>query len=116
MTRERILSLTRADFRWDFFRCGGHGGQKVNKTASGCRCTHAPSGAVGQATDTRHQHQNRVLAFERCVRSAKFKTWLRVEHARRCGDLARLEAEVDEQMRRVRVEIRDERGQWTVPE
>jgi protein subunit release factor B len=71
--REKILSVTLKDCRVDYFRAGGPGGQKQNKTSSGVRITHPPSGAVGEARDQRSQLQNKKAAFRRMAESDKFK-------------------------------------------
>lgn len=81
--RELLFSITRKDFRIDTFRAGGKGGQKQNKTSSGVRITHFDSGAVGESREKRSQHDNRRLAFKRCVNSDKFKSW----HRRRVSEI-----------------------------
>ena len=48
-----------------FVRAGGPGGQHRNKTETGVRIAHPPSGVTVQATERRSQSQNRELAFER---------------------------------------------------
>ena len=48
-----------------FVRAGGPGGQHRNKTETGVRIVHPPSGVTVQATERRSQSQNRDLAFER---------------------------------------------------
>lgn len=83
--KKLLFSLTRDDFEWDYFRAGGKGGQNQNKVNSGVRCKHPPSGAVGEARDSRNQLDNRRSAFVRCVSSTKFKTWHKAEVARRLG-------------------------------
>ena len=55
----------------DVFRAGGAGGQHVNKTESALRLTHPPSGVVVIAQDTRSQHRNREMAFERLIERLK---------------------------------------------
>ena len=86
-TKEKklLFSLTRDDFEWDYFRAGGKGGQNQNKVNSGVRCKHPPSGAVGEARDSRNQLDNRRSAFIRCVESKAFKSWHKSEVARRLG-------------------------------
>lgn len=45
------------EIRSEVFRCGGAGGQHVNKTESGVRLTHIPTGlqAIGQADRSQHR-------------------------------------------------------------
>lgn len=110
--RKLLFSVTKDDCRWDYFRCPGKGGQKVNKTSSGVRCTHPPSGAVGKSCDERQQSENRKRAFVRMAESDEFKKWHKIECARRTGELDRIEREVERQMRRIKVEIKQD-GVWT---
>ncbi len=49
----------------EFFVGGGPGGQHRNKTASGVRLTHRPTGVVVTATERRSQAQNRGAALDR---------------------------------------------------
>ena len=53
------------DLSWEFFRATGPGGQHRNKTETGVRLTHLPTGIVVQATERRSQHQNREVARAR---------------------------------------------------
>lgn len=66
--RELIVSYTRKDFRIDTFRSGGPGGQHQNKTDSGVRITHLPSGLVAESRESRSQMQNKKIAFHRLGR------------------------------------------------
>lgn len=54
-----------AECRVETFRSGGPGGQHQNKTESGVRLTHEPTGIVVTARDSRSQHRNRQIALER---------------------------------------------------
>jgi protein subunit release factor A len=77
--KTKLFSITAADCEWDVFRGSGNGGQKKQKTSSGVRCTHKPSGAVGKATDSRDQSVNRRTAFERMANTPEFKIWVNLE-------------------------------------
>jgi len=54
-----------AECRIETFRSGGPGGQHQNKTESGVRLTHLPSGITVTARDSRSQHRNRQIALVR---------------------------------------------------
>lgn len=106
-----IISVTAKDCRWEYFRGTGAGGQKRNKTSNCCRCTHEPSGAVGEARDSRSQRDNREEAFGKMARSPTFQRWLRLETARVTGKEMEINAEVDRQIRKVRCDVK-ENGVW----
>lgn len=59
------IDLNPADLKTDTFRASGAGGQHVNKTDSGVRFTHIPTGIVAESTDSRSQHKNREIAQQR---------------------------------------------------
>jgi protein subunit release factor B len=53
------------DLSWEFFRASGPGGQHRNKTESGVRLTHLPTGITVTATERRSQAANRKAARQR---------------------------------------------------
>lgn len=107
--RELILSVTLDDCTVQTFRCGGKGGQNVNKRDTGVRIIHPPSGAVGQSCDERRQLQNKKIAFRRMAETPEFKTWVRIHS----GDTPQVVASVDRAMWPVNIktEVRKD-GKW----
>lgn len=63
--RELIFSATKKDFRVDTFASGGPGGQHQNKTQSGVRITHIPTGLSAECRETRSQGENKKRAFRK---------------------------------------------------
>jgi peptide chain release factor 1 len=59
------ININKADLRRDTFRASGAGGQHVNKTESGVRFTHLPTGIAAESTDGRSQHKNQDIALNR---------------------------------------------------
>ena len=68
------IDINKSDLKTDTFRASGAGGQHVNKTESGVRFTHLPTGIVAESTDGRSQIKNRDIAMGRLyqkIRAAK---------------------------------------------
>jgi protein subunit release factor A len=59
------MSFHDHDLRIDFFRASGPGGQHRNKSETGVRITHLPSGIVVTATESRSRHLNLRHAMAR---------------------------------------------------
>lgn len=59
------INIRKDDLKVDTFRSSGAGGQHVNKTESGVRFTHLPTGIVAESTDGRSQIKNREIALNR---------------------------------------------------
>jgi protein subunit release factor B len=57
-----------AQCRIETFRSGGKGGQHQNKTESGVRLIHLPTGTKSTSRSERSQHRNKTLALERLRR------------------------------------------------
>jgi peptide chain release factor 1 len=65
------VDIRKEDIRTDLFRASGAGGQHVNKTESGVRFTHLPTGTVAESTESRSQHKNRGIAMGRLIQQIR---------------------------------------------
>lgn len=102
---QKLFSVTEDDFTWQFFRAGGKGGQKQNKTSSACRCIHPPSGAIGESREERQQSQNRKIAFNRCVNSKEFQNWIKLTASAMSLGFQNIEKQVDDMMREENIKV-----------
>lgn len=112
--RTLVRRLTAKDFEWEYFRAGGNGGQKQNKTSSAARCRHRESGAVTESREHREQRMNRRACLAKMRDHPKFKAWARMEVARSLGQPSPEEV-VEEMMAREQdfvTEVKDDRGRW----
>lgn len=64
---EELLSQCRVET----FMAGGKGGQHQNKTESGVRLVHLPTGIVTASREERSQHRNKSLALSRLREALK---------------------------------------------
>ena len=113
MSKRLLFSIPRDDFKIEFMRGSGPGGQKRNKTESAVRMTHKASGATAYSCDERSQRSNILSAFRHVIERPEFKTWLQLEIARKNGTVALAEAAVDRAMdeRNIKTEIQRD-GKW----
>lgn len=79
------VEVKESDIEMETFMSGGPGGQHQNKTASGVRLRHLPSGVVVESRSERSQHQNRKL----CMNMLKSKLY-RMEQEKREAEIAKL--------------------------
>ena len=110
--REKLFSVTIHDCRVDTYRGSGKGGQNRNKRDTAVRIVHEPSGAVGQSEEQRNQLQNKKTAFRRMANTKEFQKWVRLEGAKRTGELERIKAKVERGLNKIKVECKDENGRW----
>lgn len=81
------VEIRTEDLHIDVMRAGGPGGQHQNKTESGVRITHLPSGIVVNCRDERSQHKNKTKALRilksRLYDQTQEKARSERDHARR---------------------------------
>ena len=70
---QKVTLVTKKDLDISYFAGSGKGGQAKNKVKSGVKITHRPSGAQGQASDSRSLPENKALTFKRMHETVKFK-------------------------------------------
>ena len=105
-----VLSVTLKDCETQTFLCGGNGGQNVQKTSTGVRIIHHPSGARGESREERSQLQNKKAAFKRMAESTKFRLWL---NEKLMDKTPEEKVEDDMNPKNLRVEVRGKDG-WEV--
>lgn len=114
-SKKLVFSVTAKDCDFKYTRGSGAGGQHRNKTSSACRCTHRLSGASGFAQEDRHQRKNRENAFRRMTQDPKFQQWLRLEYARRTGELEQIERRIEREIENpkiTKVEVKYDDEPW----
>lgn len=72
------------DVETQTFSCGGPGGQHVNKTQSGVRLIHHPTGVVAESRSERSQHKNKDICW-RMLRTRIYEAKLAKEHQERAA-------------------------------
>jgi peptide chain release factor len=61
------IALDERHVTFDFIRSSAPGGQNVNTVATAVTLRHVPTGLSVTASDSRSQHQNRILALVRLI-------------------------------------------------
>jgi protein subunit release factor B len=112
MEKKLLFSLTKKDFVIEWYNGTGSGGQNRNKVATACRIHHPASGAMGNCQEERTRKPNQERAFNRLVESEIFQKWLKLETARRAGELNDIDQKVDNALKQIRVDIKDDKGRW----
>lgn len=78
-TRKWLFAVTVKDCEVTTYRGSGPGGQHRNKTATGVRIKHAPSGCVAEDCTSRSQLDNKRAAWKKLVNQPKFRAWVRAK-------------------------------------
>ena len=81
--------------------------------ASGVQIIHAESGAIGRASDSRSQDQNKQSAFKRLLETPQMKFWIAKKlYEVRQGEKLEVTVERDCAPENCRFEIKNAAGQW----
>jgi protein subunit release factor B len=99
--RELLFSVTKKDLVVETFRCGGHGGQNVNKVETGVRIRHPDSGAVVECRETRSQLDNKRLAFKKLAADPRFESWRK----RKAAELMLTKQQAEARERRIEEKV-----------
>ena len=115
MRRELLFSITKKDFKIDYFSGTGPGGQKRNKTQNCVRLHHPSSGAIVTGQSHKERKSNMNEAFDNLIKNAKFKLW----HNRRIQEKLTgksIDEIVEELMgpKNLKIEVKDENEKWVV--
>lgn len=103
--KEVLFSVTADDCEWSFFKGSGNGGQNKHKNSTGAQCIHHPSKAIGRASDTRSQLQNKRLAFKRMAESHQFELWVKKMVGEHIPSREEMESWLDEQLKEENLKI-----------
>lgn len=115
MSKKLLFSVSIKDCEMQVFRGSGNGGQKKQKTSSGVRLIHQPSGARAESEAFREQSLNKKDAWHKLINTKEFKTWHKLEVCRRMGEPT-VEELVEKAMepKNIKTEVKDDQGRWTV--
>lgn len=107
--RKPVFSVRLEDCEIQTFTSGGPGGQHQNRSQTGVRLIHHPSGARGESREHRSQHQNKRAAMIRLSETAQFRYW--VKEQLRIGPTIEERVEAAMTDDKIRTEIKDH-GKW----
>lgn len=111
--KELLFSLTKKDFRFDYYKGEGAGGQKKNKTENCCRCTHIASKATAKSEKGRSKEFNKKEAFRKVTETKEFLKWINLEASKVTGELSKIENKIEKTLREdIKTEIKIN-GKWT---
>ena len=95
--KELLFSITKKDFKLDWFSGTGAGGQYRNKHQNCLRLTHIESGVTVTGQSHRERISNQKEAINNLVKHPQFKMW----HAKKVMEIIEgksIEDKVDEMM------------------
>lgn len=111
---KKISICTAKDFDVSYYCGSGPGGQARNKVASGVQIIHRETGAIGRASDSRSQADNKKNAFARLLATPRMKFFI----AAKLYEIQQNETMEETVLREARdenlkFEVKDETGKWT---
>lgn len=113
MSKELLFSLTKKDFKIEYFSGTGAGGQHRNKHKNCVRLFHTESNTRVTGQSSKERQSNLKEAFKNLTNHINFKLW----HNQKVNEIIAgktLEQKVDEMMdaNNLKVEGRNEAGNW----
>ena len=113
MKKKLLFSITKKDFKIDYFSGTGAGGQYRNKHQNCVRIHHAESGVISTGQSNRERQANTREAFNALVKHPKFKIWMN----RKIYEVIQgesIEEKVEKSMKpeNIKIEVKGESG-WT---
>ena len=105
MNKELLFSITKKDYKIDYYSGTGAGGQHRNKHQNCVRFTHKESGVTTSGTESRSRDTNLKTAFKRMTENKKFKNWIRIKAAIITEETNDLKKLVEEQMAEKNIKI-----------
>lgn len=113
MKKELLFSITKKNFRFDFFSGKGAGGQHRNRHKNCVRIFHDDSGAMAVGQSHREKQANIKEAFNRLTKHPKFKIW----HSMMVNKILTgksIDDIIEEQLvpKNLKIEVRSDSG-WT---
>lgn len=114
MPEKELVNIASArDFDVSYFCGSGAGGQARNKVASGVQIIHRETGAIGRASDSRSQAQNKKSAFTRLLETPKMKFWLAAKiYEIRQNETMEETVEKSISAQTMKYEIKNAQGNW----
>jgi hypothetical protein len=111
--RQRVRIVSPKDLDVSYFCGSGAGGQARNKVASGVQIIHRETGAIGRASDTRSQAENKKSAFQRLLKHPRMKFFIAAKVFEvRQGETLDQAVEQDMNPEKLKFEIKNAEGKW----
>jgi len=79
MEKELLFSITKKDFKIDYFSGTGAGGQHRNRHKNCVRLHHNDSNVIVTGQSNKERIQNMKEAFNNLIKNPKFKIWLNIK-------------------------------------